>query len=197
VPALVFAIPIVYGRSFTSAAWLFVPLALVSIFQSINNPVVAFANGRRRGGLIVRAYAASLIVDVVVAVALIPPFGAWGAVSANVAGQLVGIVWLAVAEPYALGENPRQFLQLHMPFALGTAAGIIASLTGLALRPLSPLLAAGSALIVGSIVYLVVVRYFRTGLTTQDRDAMLGASASRARPYLSWVLLPLTSPERR
>ena len=55
VPTLVFAVPLIYGDAFESAAWLFVPLALVSAFQSVNNPVLAFVNARQRGGLILKA----------------------------------------------------------------------------------------------------------------------------------------------
>ena len=49
VPMLVFAIPLVYGASFGRASWLFLPLALVSMLQSVNNPVTAFVNAREGG----------------------------------------------------------------------------------------------------------------------------------------------------
>ena len=107
-PTLVFAIPLVYGKDFAGASWLLVPLALTSMFQSVNNPVNAFVSARQRGGLRLRATAAALVVDIVVAVVLIPPFGAWGAVVANVVGQLTVVVWLAATEPLARERRTRR-----------------------------------------------------------------------------------------
>ena len=73
VPVMVFAFRFIYGESFGESAWLFVPLALVSVFQTVNNPVLAFVNGRERGGLIVRVNTAALVLNLVAGVALIPP----------------------------------------------------------------------------------------------------------------------------
>jgi O-antigen/teichoic acid export membrane protein len=194
IPTLVFAVPLIYGASFTSAAWLFVPLALVSIFQSTNNPVIAFANARQRGALIFKSTCAALIVDVIVAVALIPAFGAWGAVAANVAGQPVGLVWLAVTEPLALAHGPAALLRLYLPFLFGSVIGGASLLVGQALQSSSTGLAALTACALGAALYLVSVRITRTGLTIQDRDALVGAMAKPIQPYLSRLLGPLTTP---
>jgi O-antigen/teichoic acid export membrane protein len=194
VPMLVFAVPLIYGRSFMSAAWLFVPLALVSIFQSVNNPVLAFVNGRQRGGLILKASAAALLVDVVIAVVLIPPYGAWGAVAANVAGQLVGLIWLAATEPLAMTYGLAGLLRLYRPFLFGVAIAGIALVIGAVLQPLSAALAAAVACGVGGGLYLLAVRVTRTGLTLQDRDALVGAMATSIRHYVSRLLQPVTTP---
>lgn len=194
VPTLVFAVPIIYGRGFGSAAWLFVPLALVSTFQSVNNPVLAFVNARERGGLILKASAAALIVDVVIAVALIPRFGAWGAVAANVIGQLVALIWLAATEPLAMSRGLADLLRLYRPFLLGVAIGGIALGSGALLQPASAVLAAVGACLLGGVLYVLSVRLTRSGLTVQDRDALLGAMATSARPYLSRLLRPVTTP---
>src|SRR5205823_2441537 len=132
----------IYGRGFTSAAWLFVPLALVSTFQSVNNPVLAFVNGRQRGGLILKASTAGLLIDVAIAVPLIPPFGAWGAVVANVAGQLVALIWLTMTEPLAMTNGPIGLMRLYRPFVFGVAIAGIALVIGAVLQPSSAALAA-------------------------------------------------------
>ena len=44
VPVMTFAFPFIYGEAFAESGWLFVPLAFVSAFQTVNNPVVAFVN---------------------------------------------------------------------------------------------------------------------------------------------------------
>jgi O-antigen/teichoic acid export membrane protein len=193
VPTLVFAVPLIYGQSFMSSAWLFAPLALVSIFQSVNNPVVAFANARQRGGLLLKVNAAALIVDVAIAVALIPLFGAWGAVVANVAGQLVGLIWLATTEPLATSRGLARLLLLYRPFLFGAGIGGAALVVGVLIQPFSVAFAAGGACIVGVTLYILGVRVTRSGLTIQDRDALLGAVGTSARPYFSQLLRPITT----
>jgi O-antigen/teichoic acid export membrane protein len=194
IPILVFTVPLIYGRSFISAAWLFVPLAFVSAFQSVNNPVIAFANARQRGGLILKASAAGLLLDVALAVALIPRFGAWGAVAANVSGQLVAVIWLAVTEPLAMTHGPIGLLGLYRPFLFGCVIGGASLLVGNALQPSSTGLAAVAACAMGAGLYLLAVRITRTGLTIQDRDALVGAMAKPIQPYLSRLLGPVTTP---
>jgi O-antigen/teichoic acid export membrane protein len=193
VPTLVFAVPVIYGPGFMASAWLFVPLALVSAFQSVNNPVVAFANARQRGGLMLKANAAGLIVDVAIAVALIPPFGAWGAVAANLAGQLVGLSVLVKTEPLAMGRGLAGTLLLYRPFVFGAVIGGVALGVGALVQPASPTLAAVGSCGVGSTFYVLCVRRTHSGLTIQDRDALVGAVASSAQPYFSRLLRPITT----
>jgi O-antigen/teichoic acid export membrane protein len=192
IPTLVFAVPLIYGRSFVTAAWLFVPLALVSCFQSVNNPVQAFVNGRERGDLILRSNVLGLVVDLALAVALIPAFGAWGAVVANVAGQLVALAVLAAMEPLATSRGLVGLVRLNRAFLYGVAACGAALAAGAALR--SAPAATAAAFVVGGAVFVIVIRLTRTGLTKQDHDALVGAMATRAQPYLSRLLAPLTTP---
>lgn len=193
VPTLVFAVPFVYGDAFASAAWLFVPLAVVSAFQSVNNPVLAFVNGRQRGGLILKTNSAALVVNVGMALALIPSFGAWGAVVANVFGQLVVLVVLAVAEPLAMTHGGRGLILLYRPFLLGVVIAGASLAAGDVLRSLSPALTPVAAFVVGALLYVVAVRLSGSGLTTQDHEALTGAVAPSLRPYLSRLLRPLTA----
>ena len=193
VPTLVFAVPLIYGDAFRSAAWLFVPLALVSAFQSVNNPVLAFVNARQRGGLILKASVVALVVNVGVAVALIPPFGAWGAVVANVTAQLVVLVWLAATEPLAASLGLSGMLRLYRSFLLGVAVGGAALGAGAALNNVSAVLATVTASAVGAALFIFLVRLSRTGLTIEDRDALINAVAVRLRPHLSRLLRPITA----
>jgi O-antigen/teichoic acid export membrane protein len=195
IPTLFSAVPLIYGGAFRTAAWLFVPLAVVSAFQSANNPVTAFVNGRQRGGLILKFTVVALVVDVAVAVALIPPFGTWGAVAANVAGQLVGLVWLMVTEPLAMSEGFRGLLRRNRAFLFGLTAGALALACGAAVQPSSHVFAPIAACCLGGLIYLAAVRVTRTGLTTQDCEALTGAFGSAPRPYILWILRPLTTSD--
>lgn len=191
-PALVFLLPVIYGSKFRAAAWLLVPLALVSCFQSVNNAVVAFVNARRRAGALVRANAAALFVDVVVAVALIPRYGAWGAVIANVAGQLVAILALARSEPLIRERSLALLIRAYRPFliAIGTVAILLP--TCAILREWSEVIAAMVAFSLGSITYIFVLRLSNSGLTEGDRDVLVGSVSLRARSNVLRLLKPVT-----
>jgi O-antigen/teichoic acid export membrane protein len=194
IPGLFFAMPFIYGQSFSSAAWLFVPLALISAVQSVNNPVTAFVNGRQRGGLILKAVSVSLLVDVALAVVLIPPFGAWGAVGANIAGQLVGLTWLAATEPVVIGQGVGNYVRLCRAFLIGTAVGAVALAVGTATRLMSNGLAVMSACLVGAALYVLAVHRTQSGLTYEDRNVLVGAMPIRVRPHFARLLRLITSP---
>ena len=194
IPTLFFAVPLIYGRAFTSAAWLFIPLALVSVFQSLNNPVTAFVTGRERGRLILASASAALVVDVAIAVALIPQFGAWGAVAANVAGQMVGLILLAASEPLLTQRGLGSILRLYRAFLLGVVIGCAALGTGVALQSSSTF---ATTIVVGTLggaLYILAIRLTRSGLTIDDRNALVGVMARPAQAYLIQLLRPITTP---
>jgi O-antigen/teichoic acid export membrane protein len=196
VPLLVFLVPVIYGSGFQTAAWLLIPLALVSCFQSVNNPVTAFANARRRAALILGANAAALVVDVAVAVALIPPFGAWGAVVANTAGQLVALGAVASSEPLLRSRRREALTSTYRPF-LASVAIVAATLPlGVVVRDWSPAGAALVASAVGSVAYVTVLRLWRCGLTTGDRDAVAAVVSERSRSRVIRLLSPVTVASR-
>jgi O-antigen/teichoic acid export membrane protein len=194
VPSLVVAVPLIYGQNFARAAWLFAPLALVSTFQSVNNPVLAFVNGRQRGGLILKANAAALAVDLVVAVALIPEFGAWGAVAANISGQTVALTWLAKTEPLVMARGVSGLVRLYRAFLFGATIGAAALAADAALGPSLGVLGILSTCAISFAAYVLVLRRTGSGLTIDDRNALVGAAASPMRPYMAWLLRPVTNP---
>jgi O-antigen/teichoic acid export membrane protein len=197
VPALTFAIPVIYGPEFELAAWVFTPLALASMFQSVNNPVSVFVNARERGGLRLKACAVALVVDVVAAVALIPPWGVWGAVVSNALGQLVAIGWLAAAEPFVKERGVRGFLHLQRAFIVGSAAMGGSLLVGVIVVNRSALLAIVVAFVVGAVLFVVGLRLLRCGLTTEDREALLQAVGESRRRYVVLLLRPVSAVTAR
>jgi O-antigen/teichoic acid export membrane protein len=192
-PLLVIAVPLIYGEAFRSAAWLLVPLALMSMFQSANNPVLAFVNARQRAGLRLKVMLVALVVDVAVALATIPVLGAWGAVMAAVAGQLLAITWLAAAEPFARGLGVGGYARLHAGFGVGVASAGLAVATGFVVEQWSPGAGVLCAVAVGTATYVLGVHLSRSGLTGGDRAALVGAVPPRLRRPVLRLLQPLTS----
>jgi O-antigen/teichoic acid export membrane protein len=88
-PTLYFALPLIYGQRFAAAAPLLLLLGVASCLQSVLNPVAAFTQGRGRTDLLLFASLVALVADVALALALIPPYGVWGAAIANAAGFVV------------------------------------------------------------------------------------------------------------
>jgi O-antigen/teichoic acid export membrane protein len=195
VPALAFAVPVIYGSAFEEAAWLFVPLAVASVLQSASNPSYAFANGRQRGGVLLTAGCVALAVDIALALALIPPFHAWGAVVANASAYVVGVGWIVASEPFAGGRGLRACMNLYRPFLAGVAPCAVALLAGAALQSTSAVAAACVAGAAGAAGYVLIVQLTRSGLTIQDRNAVLAVLAVRLRGHVAQLLRPITTPQ--
>jgi O-antigen/teichoic acid export membrane protein len=193
VPTLVFAIPVIYGQGFHSASWLLIPLALVSTFQSANNPVNAFINARERAGLRLKAYLVALLFDIAIATALIPKIGAWGAVAAAVAGQLIAIGWLAAAEPFLRELGVVGTVRLYRAFLIGVAVAGIALGAGALLQRWPDLVSAVAACGLGTGLYAFGIWVSRSGLPSGDRNALVEAMPVRVQPFVAFLLRPVTA----
>jgi O-antigen/teichoic acid export membrane protein len=196
VPTLVFGVPLVYGANFARASWLFLPLALISMLQSVNNPVTAFVNARERGAARLKATAVALFVNVIVAVALIPQYGAWGAVVANVVGQAVAIGSLAAVEPAFRNCGVLGVLDLYRSFFTGLVSAGLAILAGVAVGRFSSAAAMVVAGGTGAATYPLFLRATRSGLTIHDRDVFVRAVPPRLEVVMSRMLRPITREVR-
>jgi hypothetical protein len=134
----------------------------------------------------------ALALNVVAGVALIPPFGAWGAVAVNVVAQAVALVLFALNEPLALQLRSRVYLKLLRSFVIGSLCAAAALAAGVLVEGVSPLLALVTASTVGSALYVIGIRRSNTGLTPDERDVLAAALGARMRPYLVGLLGPIT-----
>jgi O-antigen/teichoic acid export membrane protein len=144
--------------------------------------------------LIVKVNTAALFLNVVAGVSLIPPFGAWGAVAANVLTQVVAIALLVLNEPLAMQFRSRAYARLLRSFVLGCASAVVALLAGGVVDWFFGFLAPLAACIVGSGIYVAGIRHLQAGLTHEERDLLANAFGARARPYLGGLLRPITTP---
>ncbi|WP_325453211.1 lipopolysaccharide biosynthesis protein [Humibacter sp.] len=196
-PALIFAIPAIYGHQYSTAAWALLPLALVSCFQTVNNPVGAFMSARLRSDLVLRTNLVALGTDAVLAFGLIPPFGLWGAIAANAGAQLVSVIVLAAIEARQSNLGVAGLVRCFLPFAVGVAAMGLSVGSGVAAR------SAGGAtagvvcsVLVGALAFTVGLRLTREGLQESDRAAIDRALSGPLRRLAKRPLDLLSSRSR-
>lgn len=171
IPVLVIAIPKLYGSSFAGAALLVVPLGVSSCFVSVLNPVGVMLRARRLAGAMFKATVMSLVVDVAIALSMVPLIGVWGAVLAKVAATVVINVAYVKIEVKSSGLLPSELFRAGRAWVLS-------------LLPLALALAGGELLVhevveravialgLGALAYVVMVRMSRSGLTAADRRAV-------------------------
>jgi O-antigen/teichoic acid export membrane protein len=190
-PLLVSLIPVIYGRAFEAAAWMVVPLAMMALLRSVTNPVTAFTLARQKAGVRLRANVAALVVDLLLAVALIPLLGVWGAVIAAVGAQAVAVIWLAANEPFVVAARPNGLWSLYGAFVVGAGAAGTALILGRAMEPAGVAAAATAAALWGGLFFFVAIRL--TGSGIRDLEAFLPALPTPARRAFAALLQPLTA----
>ena len=183
VPTLVTLLPSVYGEDFADARVAFFVLAIASSLQSVCNPIIAFQTARRRAGLLLRINVGALIVDVILAVALIPAFGLLGALVANVSAQLVVFVWLVIGEATERGQSPLSIVRPMSAWPVGLVAALAAlilpSWIGLPMAASVP-----TALVMGLLIYVLGVRTMRAGMLDSDWLALAAALPMPLQPLV-------------
>lgn len=191
VPAVFLVTPLAFGDEFSRSAVLFVPLAVASTLQAATSPFTILTIARRRGGVLVGAFVGALAVDVAAAVVLVAFYGAWGAVVANVLGQLTSIVVLGRRELAAQGTTIREVGRHIRPWALGVASLASGFVVGpLVSAAVTPLAAAAAAAIAGVAAFSVLLRATGGILTDADAGALLGLVPQRLGGVGRLVLWP-------
>lgn len=173
-PALACLVPLIYGRDFAPASDLIVIVGLGSAVMLIGSPHQAFLMARLGGNRMLLINIISLVVNVAVALALIPLIGAWGAALASAVAFIVRALQLTIGEARALGLTFASALgslgAMLLAVAITTVMWLIARDVDLAEIPL----ASGVALI-GAGAYVAGLKVARTGLTMGDVNAIAGA----------------------
>lgn len=160
-----------YGAQYAEAVPIFVALGIGAGLLVMGGPMMAFVQARLNGRAVLRANVVALALDIVLVLALIPPFGAWGAAIANIAAALTRMLLLAAPELTALGLRWTEFGRLVLPALLGAAACIGASAVAHLASPHPAVQSAlgatlGAACLTASLVLL------RSGLSQEDAAAI-------------------------
>lgn len=187
VAPLALLVPALYGHQFADASPVVLALAVTSGIATAAGPLFAFVTARLSGHPILVAYLAALVVDLGLAVALIPSLGVWGAVIANAGGALTSLGILAVRELRALGLPLRVVARDGVPLLVGSVSAVLAYLAGAAVDG-PALLRAVVAGVVGTVGCVSVLRLLGAGLTVEDRGAVDRVLPDRVRRPASRVL---------
>lgn len=159
VPAVAVLTPAIYGGRFTATGALFVALGVVSCLQSVLHPVTAFLTAWRRPGLLLAVNLACLVVDLGLAAALVPVWGAAGAVVGNALGQVVSMAASVVLLRRFAGLPLRDVVRAVAPFTAVATAGTLAAVAGILLRvPLGTVTAAALAVLAAGVVGALLLR---------------------------------------
>lgn len=193
-PGLAVLIPWIYGRDFAPSADYFVVMACAAGFVVVGSGSYASLMARLRGGSYLRVNLSALAVMTGVALAMIPPWGAWGAVASMVAGTTVRALLMVAIEmrAYAIGA-----LQMWRAFApLMIATGVVAVVWfGLCTRldlgsPVVAVAVAVAGALIGGAGFVIGLRLGGAGLEVEDTAVLLVAVPSRLRsPARSLLVL--------
>lgn len=172
IPALALLLPTLYGDDFSGAAGAVIALGVVGGLAISTGPVTAFVLARLSGRHLLMANVGALVVDIVLAVALIPSMGLWGAVIANAVGTITRLTTLLVTEIRSLDLQVGATAFGLLPAVI--AAGVcVASWSTAAMLPVHPLVQALAAAVVSVGLLVLGLRTTSSGLTHSDAEALL------------------------
>lgn len=129
-PALALLVPAIYGSEFQDARGLVLALAVLAGFNLVSAPMEAFTSARLRAKSMLLINAGTLLLGIVVGVASIPAFGAWGAVCAKAAMTMGRLTLFLIFErasfDVGIGKALRASQPLFLSAVIGSAAYSIA-----------------------------------------------------------------------
>ena len=166
------AVILVYGTSYESAARL-TALAAVSLLVAVICGVCTqFWSGQGKLGIVLGTGAIAGVADIGTAFALIPHYGALGAVLANIAGQAVlavGLVVATVRRTGAIGWRFDGLLRMTVAAGAGATAAALVRIGVDAWHPVGPEPRALLTIVLGGVVGVAVVVLVARRLTLFDR----------------------------
>jgi O-antigen/teichoic acid export membrane protein len=197
IPLLAPLLPLIYGQSFAAATGAFIVLALVSCFQSVSNPILAFLLAARSAGTLVKVSLAFVVVDLGLAALTIPHIGIAGAVIGSTIAQVGVLAVTSRRVGQILSISVREQWRAIRYFTEAASLSGIVVLTQLAVNAPAGLEAVAS--LVCSVLALAVIGRLRPGSGLAGSDVHVIATALPrlfARPFMFLVrFLALTAAQ--
>lgn len=191
VPALAVLVPVIYGPRFAPVSDMLIVLGMSSALVLAGSPHMAFLMARLGGRRLLHINLVSFGANVILAFALIPIWGAWGAVLACATGMVVRTVQVTAGESGAwnIGAAPLSRSLGPMIWAIAIAASLWLVVRS---SPLSPVVLAPAVAVAGGLLFVGAIRFGNTGLTTADAEAIAGSVPPKVRPLTTLPLRLLT-----
>lgn len=189
-PGLVLLVPRLYGSEFDQVPAMLLVLGIFGSYIVLAGPLNVFIMARLSGRALLRISLLALAVDAVLAVALIPQLGAWGAVIAKVGAVVTQFTLLLLTELAHVRAHRREVLLAMLPSVLGSAAACAGWWAGSSIS--SDIGGAVLASSVGLAIYLLALAGCRSGLQPSDVDAVVRALPSAIRGPSGLVLRLVT-----
>ncbi len=190
-PMLALLVPLLYGAAFADAQSIVLVLMMTAGITLLATPMTAFVSARLRGFSLLRANVVALVVDLAVALSLIPVLGAWGAVAAKGGVGLVRLLWYLLTEQASFRTSVRDTLVATTPAWSGILAGVAGYGVGAAINA-PVLVGAAVGTLVGASLLVALLALTRTGLTARDAAVVVDVLPARARRVATLLARPLT-----
>jgi O-antigen/teichoic acid export membrane protein len=185
-PVLAALTPTFYGSSYAGAEPVVLALGVANGFLVVGAPVSAFVLARLSAARVLSASVVALVVDVVLALGLIPIWAVWGAVVANVAAASTQMLMLLSSELGALGLSWATAGRDTVPVWVGAVVAVVAWYSSTFVP--SVWWAVVVAAMVGSVGVVGLLRVVRSGLTPGDLQAVVRVMPPRIRGPVGAVL---------
>ncbi len=193
-PLVSVLIPVLYGKQYSASAPMLLVLGISAGLLVAAGPVSAFVMARLSARRMLSANLFALAVDVGAAISLVPVWGAWGAVIANISGAMTRLGFLLVDEVRHLRLDPRVVAHALLPVGSGAiACGLAwAGAAAISFNPVARAVAAGA---LGMVVFALLLRLSGSGLAADDA-AVIGRAAPRGTRRLARLTLRVLTVAR-
>lgn len=195
-PALGALIPWIYGAQFAASADYFVVMSCAAGIVIVGSGAYASLMARLRGGSYLRLNLVALVSMVVVALALIPLWGAWGAVASMVVGTLVRAWLMVILEMRAYEVDRSEMGRAFAPVLVAIVAVHVVWFGWSGDVQVPAWISAPVGGLLSLTLFMLAVRVSRSGLTTADREALLMAVPTRLRRPAGLCARLVSEPRR-
>ena len=185
-PVVAVLTPTLYGSSYTGIEPVVLAIGVANGFLVVGAPVSAFVMARLSASRVLVASLVALLVDVVLALGLIPVWGVWGAVVANIGAATTQMLILLVSELTALHLSWATVGRDIVPVFIGAVVALLAWYASTFVP--SVWWAAAVAAVIGVVGVVGLLWAGRSGLTAGDLGAVVRVLPGRARGPVGAIL---------
>lgn len=186
-PALVVLVPTLYGQDFAEAGPAVLVLGLAGAVVVSADPIAAFVLARLSGRTYLVSNVIALAANIIIAIALIPFVGLWGAVAANATANIARTAVMLRSEQRDLGLGVLEILRPLAPAVLGCGACAGGWAASLAVSG-PPLVEAALASLAALVLLVLALRLTGAGLRSGDVDAIARVMPGRLQGPLRLAL---------